>query len=179
MNFYIKKYHSICILPINRIKYLTNKLPESIMIQVKLILINDGSYTRTIQYITSHTTKIKISQKYYKKSVKINRQIRCVWLETSMYTKLTFARSLWTLISNNIYRETIKNKSPIGQSFIENQIDIYKDLHEIYYSYCKDLEKTLKFRDPIWGRKYTLYYKNQSYVTIQEFFSPKIIDFFN
>ena len=179
MSFYIKKFNYICIFPMNRINYLADKLPESIIIQVKLILVNDGSHTRTIQYITSQTTNIQIAQNYYKKSTKISRQIRCVWLETSIYTKLTFARSLWTILSNNIDIKTIQKKSPIGQSFIENKIDIYKDLHEIYYGYCKDFEKTLKFKKPIWGRKYTLYYKNQSHITIQEFFSPNVIDFFN
>nr|ARW69882.1 hypothetical protein [Polysiphonia teges] len=67
--------------------------------------------------------------------------------------------------------------NPIGQFFIENKVDINKNLYELYFCYCKDLEKKLSFNNPFWGRKYLLHQNNNSYIMIQEFFSPKIILF--
>lgn len=67
---------------------------------------------------------------------------------------------------------------PIGQFLIESQADIYKDIHEIYFGYSKNLENQFNSKGPIWGRKYTLYYHQEYLATIQEFFSPYLINFF-
>nr|YP_009396757.1 hypothetical protein [Ophidocladus simpliciusculus]ARW65943.1 hypothetical protein [Ophidocladus simpliciusculus] len=171
--------HIVCTIPINKFKYLINKVPELLPVQLQIILINEGSFTRTLKYLTSQIIKVKTSQK--EQNIKTNtiRKIRCVWLETSIYTKLLFARSLWYLIYKNRQLQNIKSQLPIGQSFIEHQIDIHKKIHEIHYGYCEELERTLKSKEPLWGRKYTLYYKDKSYLTIQEIFSQKITIFFS
>ena len=71
----------------------------------------------------------------------------------------------------------LQNK-PIGQSLIESRIDIYKDIHEIYYGYCQHLENRFQINEPTWGRKYTIYCENRPLTTIQEIFSPQIVEFF-
>lgn len=176
MTSYIERFIPICSMQTKSTQY---KLNHSRTIPLQLILINEGSYTKTIQYLNNTKTRIKTLQKYCKKLNKVDRKIRYVWLETSIYAKLTFARSLWLLVQNKRLFKSINKTSPIGLSFIENKIDIHKNIHEIYYGYCQNFEKELEFKGPVWGRKYTLYYKNHSSVTIQEIFSPNILRFFH
>nr|YP_009391801.1 hypothetical protein [Acrosorium ciliolatum]ARW59945.1 hypothetical protein [Acrosorium ciliolatum] len=184
MNLYIYTFHQFYpffILPNSDIKlnYYNTEIKQLISVKWQLILTNEGSFTKALNALTGKKIKVKMSQKYNYKSKHINRNIRCVWLENSLYTKLTFARSLWLFIySNDINIELIKNK-PIGNSFIENKIDIYRNIHEIYYGYSEYLEKNFIINQGIWGRKYTLYYNYNSYITIQEFFSPYIMTLFN
>nr|QCI06992.1 hypothetical protein [Haraldiophyllum bonnemaisonii] len=182
LNIYnFHKFHPLIIIQINRItiNYYSIKNIKLIPIIWQLILTNEGSLTKVLNSLTRKKLKIKMLQKCNYKSQTINRNIRCVWLETSIYTKLIFARSLWLLTYQmKINFEIIINK-PIGKSFIDNQIDIYKNINEIYYGYCKYFEKNFSTNHAIWGRKYTLYYNYTNYITIQEFFSPYILNLFN
>nr|YP_009392628.1 hypothetical protein [Bostrychia tenella]ARW61190.1 hypothetical protein [Bostrychia tenella] len=172
------KFHAICIIPKYKIKCLKNKSSRLMPNKWQLILMSEGSLTKNLNYLTSKITKIGVLQQKNSKNQVINRTIRCVWLETCIYTKLTFARSLWILINTNKPYNLINPNKPIGSSFIEYKIDTYKDIHEVYYGYCQNLEKNFPFPKTIWGRKYTLYYANKSSVIIQEFFSPYITYFF-
>nr|YP_009399659.1 hypothetical protein [Digenea simplex]ARW69478.1 hypothetical protein [Digenea simplex] len=158
--------------------YLVRKLPELNESKLKFMLINDGSLTKAIQYINNKKVHINSIQKRYTNNYTTERIIRYVWLETCTYTKLIFARSLWILIYNKSPYMQISLNEPIGLSFIQHKIDICKTIHEIYYGYSNQLEETIKSQQPIWGRKYTLYYRNRGYITIQEFFSPKITNLF-
>nr|YP_009398402.1 hypothetical protein [Lophocladia kuetzingii]ARW67588.1 hypothetical protein [Lophocladia kuetzingii] len=172
------EFHSICNLPIYKIEKLNKKLLNLIPIQIKLLLINEGSLTKNVEYLSGKITKIFTMQKENRKS-KIN--IRCVWLETSIYTRLIFARSLWCIIYKNTMGKENNIDKPIGKLYIKHQVDIYKDIHEIYYGYCQNIEKCYQTQiknTPMWGRKYSLYYENESYIIIQEFFSPYIINLF-
>nr|YP_009396350.1 hypothetical protein [Polysiphonia scopulorum]ARW65536.1 hypothetical protein [Polysiphonia scopulorum] len=170
MRSYNNKFNFICILQEKKIKNLTYIKPI-----IKIITDNEGSHTRVINYLSKTDTTIKTSQL---KDRNIKRRIRYVWLETSLYTNITFARSLWNIQNNKSILKQQNNYMPIGQLFIKNKSDIHKEINEIYICYCKDLEKKLKFSGIIWGRKYILNQKNNSYVMIQEFFSPNLM-FFN
>ena len=138
-----------------------------------MILINDGSFTQNLNSLTGKSITSQITNKLSHTLIdKIN--FRCVWLKDHHNNKLAYAKSLW-LIQPDGY--TIFNKDiPIGQSFIKSQIEIYKDLQEIFYGYCEYLEKEFHTQGPIWGRKYTIYHDKKSLGTIQEFFSPHIIN---
>nr|YP_010155893.1 putative chloroplast RF21 [Cumathamnion serrulatum]QQY85327.1 putative chloroplast RF21 [Cumathamnion serrulatum] len=173
-------FHSILILPKKRIESLDSKLSNLIPFEWKLILMNEGSFTQTLHSLDNKKINIKMCQKTNNISKNLNRNIRCVWLENSIYTKFIFARSIWLMkYLKNIDSPMIKNQ-PIGTSLIESQIDIYKQIHEIYYGYSKEIEKKLTKPNikALWGRKYTLYYNHISCVTIQEFFSPDILNLF-
>lgn len=184
MNLYIYTFHQFypfCILPINKIRldYSNTKIKELISVKWQLILTNEGSFTKALNALTGKKITIKMTQKYNYKSKDITRNIRCVWLENSLYTKLTFARSLWLFIYTNEISVELVKKQPIGNSFTHNKIDIYRNIHELYYGYSEYLEKNFMINQAIWGRKYTLYYNYNSYITIQEFFSPDIMNLFN
>nr|ARW60553.1 hypothetical protein [Polysiphonia sp.] len=174
MKFHLYKLNQICILSLRN-----STIFKLIKTPLCLITINEGSHTRLIHYLNNNRINTKVLQQKEEKIEHINRRIRYVWLETSIYTKMTFARSLWQIKQKELNIKKLKRQSPIGQSFINQQIDTKKYIHELYYCHCQDFEKKLRSKKPIWGRKYKLNYENKSYILIQEFFTPEIMFFFN
>nr|YP_009399457.1 hypothetical protein [Dictyomenia sonderi]ARW69063.1 hypothetical protein [Dictyomenia sonderi] len=174
MQFYFNTLHPICVLQLQHNQPISTNIPNFIKTSLKISIVNEGSHTRLIQYLANQKIKIQILQHNEKKLIKIQRRIRYVWLETSTYTKITFARSLWTIKEKELTINKIKRSSPIGQSFINSKIDIKKEIHELSYCYCKGLEKELRSKKAIWGRKYKLNYDKNSSILIQEFFSSKL-----
>lgn len=61
---------------------------------------------------------------------------------------------------------------PIGKSLIKQEIDISKNISKINYGYNYFIEQEVHARKPILSRKYKIYYKNQPFIVIKEFF-PK------
>lgn len=144
-----------------------NKIHLSKRISTKIITLNEGSHTKLIGYKYNCITKLKVLQKSQKK-------MRYVWLDNSLYTSITFARSIWYIINHRTLNINVTNNYPVGLSFTKNKIDIHRNIYEIYYCYSQELQQIFKFHKGIWGRKYIIYnFKNYSTV-IQEFFSPNI-----
>nr|YP_010619614.1 hypothetical protein PN023_pgp150 [Tayloriella tenebrosa]WAX03627.1 hypothetical protein [Tayloriella tenebrosa] len=177
MQIYFNTFHPICISQLQNNKLINSKISNPLKTSLKIAMLNEGSHTRLIQYLTNKKIKIQLLQQSEKKLIKIQRRIRYVWLETSAYTKITFARSLWTIKEQELNTNKIKKNLPIGQSFIHSKIDTQKEINELYYCYCKDLEQKLKSKQAIWGRKYKLNYEKNSSILIQEFFSKKLCFF--
>ncbi len=171
----MKLFYSIFVLNIK--DYDTTNL-SLIPIEWQIILFNEGSFTQNLTILTKSKIHIKMKQKYnYLANKKNIRNIRYVWLENSIYTKLTFAQSLWIFkYKDDLYKQ-LKYNQPIGQILINNEQDIYKQVLEIYYGYCQYIEKYFKINQPIWGRKCVLYTNYKTSTIIQEFFSPYIINF--
>nr|YP_010904220.1 hypothetical protein REQ04_pgp156 [Catenella fusiformis]WCH57471.1 hypothetical protein [Catenella fusiformis] len=141
----------------------------------QLILMNDGSLTQSLTSLTGELANLKVVEEYSYKLIDNIRKTRQVWLEDYKSNKLALAESLWPSPKKN----QLSNHKPIGQSFIEYQFDIYKDIHEIYYGYCSYLENIFNCQGPIWGRKYTIYYQKKRLATLREIFAPEVIDFFS
>nr|AZL87983.1 ycf21 [Leachiella pacifica] len=178
MNFNIEKYLIIYNINFSLIPHIKYKLTSFKTILLQLILINEGSYTKVLEYLNNNKIKNKILQKDYIIFNQINRKIRYIWLKISLKTKLTFARSLWMLIDDKILPKLIIKILPIGLLFSSKKIEIYKNIYEIHSGYTQKFEKNINLKGLIWGRKYILFYKNYSYIIIQEIFSNKILDFF-
>nr|YP_010199341.1 hypothetical protein LK036_pgp166 [Gracilariopsis tenuifrons]AXF36221.1 hypothetical protein [Gracilariopsis tenuifrons]UAD89199.1 hypothetical protein [Gracilariopsis tenuifrons] len=143
----------------------------------KLLLMNDGSFTQNLNSLTGDqiiTFPTYIENQYIIKKLKI----RNIYLSNNSNKYLAFARSNWILHINHKIHNNLINNQPVGELFINRQADIYKDIHEIYCVYSTYLEYTFKSIGPIWGRKYTIYYRYQPIITLQEFFSPYLINFF-
>nr|QCI04993.1 hypothetical protein [Callithamnion tetricum] len=174
----LHKFQTLLILPICNSQILQKNLLQTIPKKWKLILISDGSFTRNLHGLTGYSTEIEISQKYNYIDNILARNIRIAWLKNQNCKILTFAQSICILKNTYTSYINIYKKKPIGTSFISSKTDIYKKIEEIYYGYCYYLEKKFNSKQPIWGRKYTIYYTQDSYITIQEFFSPHIISFF-
>nr|YP_009392003.1 hypothetical protein [Periphykon beckeri]ARW60351.1 hypothetical protein [Periphykon beckeri] len=167
MEFYINKFYPVWILSLQQNNIIRPKTSNLIQNQFKAIVINDGSHTRLIEYLNNQVIKIKILEQNADQ-----KRIRYVWLETILYKKITCARSLWKIKKNQNINKINKNL-PIGKSFINAKIDIHKEIRELYYGYCKDIEKELRSKKGIWGRKYQLNYEDYSFILIQEFFSAQ------
>nr|QCI08194.1 hypothetical protein [Pterothamnion crispum] len=179
MNLYpLYEFHPILTLNNNQLIHLKTKLHVLVPIEWQFILVSDGSFTQNLHALIDKQPDIKMYQKYRKKSKNIIKNMRAIWLKNHKDNKFIFARSSWYL--NNIDQKYINiiNKQPVGKYLIESEIDMYKDIQEIYYGYCYNLEQKFQSQQPIWGRKYTIYYKHKSYATIQEYFSPKLLDLF-
>ena len=174
----IQKFIPILKLKINNYNTLNNQFNKFIPIEWQFILTNNGSFTQNLNSLLMNKADIEMSQKYNKISEIKSVNIRIIWLKNNINDRFTFAHSIWIFNSSSKkYLKLLTNK-PIGQSFIEYEIDLYKDLQEISYGYCHYLENQFKCTEPIWARKYKIYYKNNSYAIIEEFFSPKLINFF-
>lgn len=150
----------ICIF--RRNVYLSNQILPSI------INLNEGSHTKLIGYKCNCIAKLKALQVSRKK-------IRYVWLKNSLYTNMTFARSLWLIISNKAFQYNVRENNPIGISFITNKVDIQRDIYEMYYCYYHKFEEQYQFNGILWGRKYIINNLENYSTIIQEFFSPEIM----
>lgn len=171
----LQKYHKIFIATNCNLNHETIYIP----VEWQIILINEGSFTRNLDCITGIKTNLRIQQKYTTQYIKQStRNIRCVWLENCIYTKLIFARSLWLLKYRDSIHQKLNRNQPIGSLLIAFDKEIYKRIQEIYLGYSQYLEQKFKIIQPIWGRKCILYYNNKKYAIIEEFFSPNIISFF-
>ena len=63
-------------------------------------------------------------------------------------------------------------------NLINHEINIHRDLTEIYTGYCHDLEKYFNAKEAIWGRSYSIYIKPKFKLTINEIFSPYLTNNF-
>ena len=169
--------------PIFKLKWYNNytkqtKINKYIPIEWQFLIMNNGSLTQNLNSLLTNKITLEMCQKY---NITINNKftnIRIVWLENYINKKLTFAQSIWIINTlNNTYKH-ILNTKPIGYSLIKFEIDIYKDLQEISCGYCYNLENIFQTSETIWSRKYKIYYNYNSYVTIEEFFTPKLVNFF-
>lgn len=173
------QFHYTFILSNNKQKNFYNKLSHFIPINWQIILFNEGSLTEILNYLNGKSVILKMHQNK-NNTYQNNRYIRSIWIENSLYNKMIFARSIWQFkyINYNKQEDQLNYNIPIGKSIINNKMDVYKQIHEIYYGYSIELENKFNYNRGIWGRKYTLHYNNILFITIQEFFSPNIINFF-
>lgn len=176
------KFQKIWSIPIGKfsknIHSINYNLKEFIPKEWQLILMSDGSFTQNLISLTGKIISLSIISQSIYYPLNSKSCIREIWLVDSLCRKLAFAQSIWPKYNkneNNIFKP---NNQTIGQLLIESKVDIHKDIHEIYYGYCTYLEKHLSINEPTWGRKYTIYYNNRPLTTIQEIFSPSIINFF-
>nr|YP_010198936.1 hypothetical protein LK147_pgp155 [Hydropuntia urvillei]UAD88385.1 hypothetical protein [Hydropuntia urvillei] len=164
-------------LPIYNLQSFNKQTYDLIPPEWKFILMSDGSFTQNLNSLTGKSIIARptyITEQY----INTEKKIRNIYLQDNSKKNLAFARSNWILqIENNNKYTTLSNYQPIGKSLIQDQVDIYKDIHEIYYVYSVYLEHIFDIKKPIWGRKYTIYNEYQPITTIQEFFSPYIISF--
>ena len=169
------KFNKVLFLPLSKyIYYSNNFLP----IVWDLLLKSDGSFTQNLNSLTGQIIQVEILSLYNNFKICNNCTIREVWIKDQQGNKLAFAKSLWPNKIQNKLLVNLPVNQPIGQSLIQFKIDIYKDIHEIYYGYCQYLEENFHHKGPMWGRKYTLYYEDKQVATIQEIFSPQILKLF-
>nr|YP_009391592.1 hypothetical protein [Laurenciella marilzae]ARW59736.1 hypothetical protein [Laurenciella marilzae] len=136
----------------------------------KLGVIGRGSLIQYLQYLSNqkiYMNKLQVTNNQYTFE---SRKMRCIWLGKYLYSNLTLARSLWTEVTNQTNEFGKFSLIPIGTFFTNNQVDVHRKTHELYYGYCRKVELLNKNTNSLNGRKCSLYYKKRHYITIQEFF---------
>nr|YP_010865328.1 hypothetical protein QQR83_pgp046 [Campylaephora boydenii]WGT74120.1 hypothetical protein [Campylaephora boydenii] len=176
----ITSFHPILKIKLHSKHKIQAKINKYIPTEWQFIMMNNGSLTQNLNSLLINTTTIEMCQKY---NLIFNNHaftnIRIVWLENYINQNLTFAQSIWVMNTKNNQYKQILSAKPIGYSLINFEIDIYKDLEEIYCGYCYNLENIFHESKLMWGRKYKINYSKNSYITIEEYFTPKLIEFFN
>nr|ARW60146.1 hypothetical protein [Laurencieae sp.] len=178
MNFHINTFYTfyaICVLPLNKIDYWKYKLSKIKANNLNMLIRHEGSLTRSINYMFNKQSDLQRLQRPTHKLIKQSRSIRCIWITKYIYTNLTLARSLWVRMQKNATMLEILSGTPIGESVLNYNIDTDKTIHELYYGYFQTIGAQKNNTQILWGRKYTLYYKNTHSITIQEFFSNESI----
>nr|YP_009257483.1 hypothetical chloroplast RF21 [Coeloseira compressa]ANH09566.1 hypothetical chloroplast RF21 [Coeloseira compressa] len=168
---------TIMILDKNVGQFLKSKPIISMLNKWQLILFSDGSLTQNLYSFTGNSIKTHIQNE--NSHILINtKKIRRIWLSDMEEKKLIFAQSSWHLKKDLIQKSEQNNKKPIGEILIKYKKDISKEIQEIYYGHSIYLNKYFQSQEPVWGRKCKLYYKKKLLVTIDEFFSPRLIYLF-
>lgn len=179
MNIYpIHNFHPILKIAKKQSSTWNKQILNCIPLEWQFILMNDGSFTQNLNSLLIKKPHILVCQKSNQISKNYIKNIRIVWLENKNQNKFTFARSIWILNNNTYINLNLLNEQPLGYSLIEYETDITKNIQEIYYGYNNYLESKFDSKELIWGRKYTIFYKSKSYITIEEFFSPKLLYLF-
>nr|YP_009293888.1 hypothetical protein Ahnf_091 [Ahnfeltia plicata]AOM65576.1 hypothetical protein Ahnf_091 [Ahnfeltia plicata]UAT97402.1 hypothetical protein Ahn.pli.Chile.pt_031 [Ahnfeltia plicata] len=162
---------------------------DPVPLRWKLILLNDGSFTQNLNSLTGHHINANVLKQstnnfvlnqytqhldaYF--SLVNSKATREVWLEDNKSTKLAFARSFW--FQPSIMSNKFPDHEPIGKSFIQLNIDIHKEIHQVYCGYSTHMSHEFKSNDFIWGRHYTIWQNYQPLAIVQEFFSPHLIQY--
>ena len=162
------------------------KLDKYIPNSICMFLLSEGSLTKSIDSITGEITQIKLinnqnigihyscrlenSLSGFTKS-QIYRQI---WLGNQNNYRLVFASSWWN--QEMFYQYLPRQNIALGKILIEDELNLRREIHNIYYISSKKLERFFHFQGNIWSRSYTLFNKNKPFVLIQEFLSPNLIN---
>nr|UNJ16360.1 hypothetical protein [Boldiaceae sp.] len=161
-----------------KIKLLTNPL-------ILILLLSDGSLTRNLQIITNSNILISapsfplydnFGMFYFMKDLSLFNIRREICLIDDNKDNLVYAISWWKIPYNNIISSlTI----PIGNYFIYNEIDTYKDIYLIEIFKSDFFEKIFSYKGPFFCRYYFLWKDKTIEACFFEVFSPKIAKYFS
>jgi len=172
-------FYPIYTIQYDQIKDQQKQIDKHIPQKWQFILTNTGSFTQNLHSLFIDKITIEMRQKYQYSPKQTLLNIRNTWLVKNDTKFTTFATSIWSIDNKYKLYSKILNKQPIGYSLIDSEIDIHKHLQEIYCGYSNNLENSFQQQNIIWGRKYKVYYPNQSFVIMKEYFMPQIIESLN
>jgi chorismate-pyruvate lyase len=147
-------------------------------LRLQILLTSDGSLTRHNMIIGNNQITINIVEELNKlrkgtsRYIDDKQLIRVIWLVENS-NKHIFAQSQWHLIHK--VKQCINLNKPLGKAIITSEIDIHRDLLNIYCGYCKIIEDKFNYYGPLWGRSYKISFSNLPSVVIDEIFSPSLI----
>nr|YP_009314884.1 Hypothetical protein ycf21 [Scinaia undulata]SCW23339.1 Hypothetical protein ycf21 [Scinaia undulata] len=161
-----------------------NSLQQFIPIEWRAILVSDGSFTRNAAILHQQNINIQlIKQEEIFSSNIMNsasglqyeeKTTRFVWL-INEEKKIAFAKS-YRIINNKSKSNIFREHTPIGRHLIHSEKNAYRELNSIYLGYCEELEKYFHGQGPLWGRSYTIHLERMLTITIDEIFSPSLIN---
>lgn len=88
---------------------------------------------------------------------------------------LVYAASWWNATAVS---ERLKDSSlPIWASLSQQRLELYRDIHDVYYGHCPDLEDVFKAKGPFWGREYVFWNNQKPLTVIHEVFSSALSEY--
>lgn len=88
---------------------------------------------------------------------------------------LVYAASWWNATAVS---EVLKDSSlPIWASLSQERLELYRDIHDVYYGHCPDLEDVFKAKGPFWGRDYVFWHNQKPLTVIHEVFSTSLSEY--
>ena len=145
------------------------------------ILLSDGSLTRHLEILSGGLIQLKIELVMIIQSYNSFDKLLCskilypqlsrkIWLTTKEGSRIVYANSIWD--ADELSKLINNEKLPLGISFIESELDIFKQIYKIDYIYSIDLENSFKQIGPFWSRYYFLLHHGKIIASILEIFSP-------
>lgn len=145
---------------------------------IYMLLLSEGSLTKSIDSVTGEITRVQLINNQrigichnHIAKPQIYRQI---WLGNQDNCKLVFASSWWN--QKMFYEYLPKPNIALGKMLIENELNLRREIHNIYYISSKKLEQFFHLQGNIWSRSYTLFNEDKPFVLVQEFLSPGLIN---
>lgn len=88
---------------------------------------------------------------------------------------LVYAASWWNATAVSEY---LKDSSlPIWASLSKERLELYRDIHDIYYGDCPHLEDMFNSKGPFWGRDYVFWHDQEPLTVIHEVFSSALSEY--
>lgn len=155
--------------------------PEQLSPIWQMLLLGDGSPTRSLQLLTGEPTEVDVLDMSLIGSdpdgaperiqVVPNPWIRRqVWLKTASGQRLAYATSWWEASHVDEY---LQNRSlPIWASLARLRTELYRDIQGIEWGHSEPLERAFGERGPFWGRHYLFWHHGRPITLIYEVFSP-------
>lgn len=146
--------------------------------ELQVLMTSDGSLTRNNAIISNDQVTVDIIDEicYIKtdtnQSIRHTNKKRFIWLVRNHH-KNVFAQSHWQLIQG--IEPFIDFNQPIGKELILSEVNIHRDLLNIYFGYCNLIEEKFNHTGPLWGRSYKINASSLSPIFIHEVFSPSLI----
>ncbi len=147
----------------------------------QMFLLGDGAPTRHLQLLTRREIVVDVVQMVdidcdpdnapaEIQAIPAPRLRRQIWLKSSDGEVFSHATSWW---GKATIAHHLKNPSlPVWKSLNQKHTELYRDLRQVYYGHCPQVEETFGYPGPYWGRHYLLWHGGAPLTLIYEVYSP-------
>lgn len=88
---------------------------------------------------------------------------------------LVYAASWWNQCEGS---RLLQDASvPVGAVFRKQRVEVFRDIHTVYFGHCEELEDMLGTHGPMWGREYVFWHDGKPLTVIHEVFSPVLDEY--
>ncbi|GBF99851.1 hypothetical protein Rsub_12551 [Raphidocelis subcapitata] len=147
--------------------------------QWKMLLLSDGSVTRHLELLTGRETTVECLQMEElsgpasvppaARRIATPLLQRQSLLRASSGPPLVYAASWWCAATVGSYLRDARR--PIWASLAAGQVEVYREILEVYHGHSPELEALLQCPGPFWGRNYFFHHGGRPLTLIHEVFS--------
>ncbi|KAI8462563.1 MAG: hypothetical protein J3K34DRAFT_179158 [Monoraphidium minutum] len=150
----------------------------------RMMLLSDGSVTRHLELLTGEEMTVECTQMQELGPAdaagvpEAARRIpspllqRQVLLRSAAGPPLVYAASWWC--ARTVGRYLADARRPIWKSLSAGQVEVYREILEVYHGHSPELEAALQCPGPFWGRAYFFHHSGRPLTLIHEVFSNRL-----